>query len=233
MRKTPDIFSAVHKSELRRNRSMDVQTPLTQVVKEYATCSPSNISLNPGVTNLLHDNCVADIVKAVTLLMMQHGLRITEAINISGDDIDSQMRIYVRGLKGSKNRIISPSFYIQTWGEYRNKKFSIGSVYDRFYFYRLFVKYGIYSQYGNNVKRSVTHSFRHDMCISLQSSDVDKIDIQFSVGHKAPSSTDFYLKSKNKTGTSKTNKPQSLTLERAPVILMKNNVIRAKKSNEP
>lgn len=130
--------------------------------------------------------------KAVIELMALYGLRISEVLSINRSDISQGGSIRVRALKGSSIRVIQSFMFREFWISQGSSLLPLSSVYSRFYFYRLFRKYGLYSTFGVNEKASVTHYFRHLKGLEVQTAFNDWELTASSLGHKSQKSTVFY-----------------------------------------
>lgn len=147
---------------------------------------------------------VPQIVKAVASLQLVTGLRISEVLQIKGSDIDEDGHIYIRGLKGSANRIVQPIFYTDYWLAKRNDLTPIGSTYSRYFFYRWYKKGGLYYLLPDADRARVTHLFRHILADKLRSLTGDAETVSGFVGHKSVKSTESYgIKKKAKRKSAK------------------------------
>ncbi|GEM_PF-1943491 len=173
----------------------------TKSVKEssahYATqCSGG---LQQHIANTIHyllsdNNTDLNLYeKAIIELMFLHGLRITEALNITYRDINSNLQIKIRGLKGSSDRYVQSINFIKFWQYVRESKIVFVKSFNRYYFYRLFRKKGISFYLGNNKKESVTHLLRYNYVLLLLTDNVEVDVIQSVLGHKKLSSTLHYI----------------------------------------
>ena len=158
-------------------------------------------SVDP-LTSLMRKIATSDttpkVVKAVAWLLFEHGLRITEVLNIQKCDISRQGRIRIKGLKGSNDRIVTPIMFAQFWQSLPDFMLPLGSVYSRFYFYRWFKRIGIYDVFGNNKRFSVTHMFRHHLALSLKNEFDDTALTQRVLGHRSIKSTLHYEKERKR-----------------------------------
>ncbi len=135
--------------------------------------------------------------KAVIELQFLYGLRISEVLGIKWQDILFNGSINIKGLKGSESRLVYPVQYRDFWINFHNSKSTIGSSYNRFYFYRIFKKFGIYSIMVGNSKASVTHYLRYMFVQQLKNSGKTKEQIQQIIGHKSIKSTLHYISKLN------------------------------------
>ena len=163
------------------------------------TSRPCDESTLRALQNILKNVCsrnntqVGTYEKAIIELQFLYGLRISEALNIHFSDVLFNGSIKIKGSKGSENRIVYPVEYRDFWIHLHNSKATIPSSYNRFYFYRIYKKYGISGIIGDNVNTSVTHYLRFMFVQQLVSSGQDPEQLQQILGHKSIRSTIHYL----------------------------------------
>ncbi len=137
--------------------------------------------------------------KAMLLMVYSSGLRAGELINLRINDIDGeQMRVFVRGGKGKKDRVtILSKKALETLREYfkkfRPKEYlfegQFGGKYSDSSLRRVFVtalkKAGI-------SKKVTLHSLRHSFATHLLETGVDMRYIQMLLGHSSSKTTEIY-----------------------------------------
>lgn len=137
-------------------------------------------------------------VGIVGRLQLLYGLRISEILDIEGNDIDRLGRIIVQGKKGSNSRLVIDNQDVKWWISKRalgtQKVFS----FDRFYVYRIYKKCGISHAMEGKKHKAVTHYTRHLYVKSMQHYTQDMEQTKQLTGHKAVSNTKKYLQSKIK-----------------------------------
>lgn len=167
---------------------------------QYATlCSSSKMpqELLSNVYSLLYNNndiCLCD--KAVIECQMLSGARISQVLHIKSCDITPAGVIKITGSKGSNSIVYTPVLYRQYWLDVRRLGVVISQFRDRYYYYRLYRKYGIYSLVVGNSNTSVTHSLRHALLSETEQLDITSVERANKVGHKSLKSQDSYLPSK-------------------------------------
>lgn len=133
-------------------------------------------------------------------LLLCSGLRVSEVCGIRPEDILNEKTVFVRGLKGSRDRVVT--LQVMTDFHYFRIRcpwrWELGL--NRWYIYRLCKEYGIYEQILGNKKLAVTHSGRHELIVSLQDAGLAPEEIAQVIGHKSVKSTEHYLKHKPVTG---------------------------------
>lgn len=150
------------------------------------------------VKELLKDRKLSTSDKLVIELQMLYGLRISSVLNVVGSDVLPNGGIYVKESKGSSNRIV----YSMLFNDYvlmkRLSPLCRLNDKSRFYFYRLYKKYGIYDSFNGGVNNSVTHFFRHYLAQVAEDGGVDVADIGGFLGHKNKKSTGYYAGKKKR-----------------------------------
>ena len=175
-----------------------VPTPSAQTTTPCAQGSPDALQGFDVAEFLTKASGLSVTEKAVIELMAIGGLRISEVLNICPADISRSGNIRIRSLKGSAFRVIQPFIFKEFWLSGGNGLLPLSSVFSRYYFYRLFRKYGLYATFGNNQHRSVTHYFRHLKGLDIQESFEDWNLTASVLGHKNINSTQYYGKKKQK-----------------------------------
>jgi len=137
--------------------------------------------------------------KAMLLLVYSSGLRAGELINLKVNDIDSeQMRVFVRGGKGKKDRVTILSkkaldVLREYFKKYRPKEYlfegQYGGKYSTTSLRSVFAK--TVKNAGIN-KRVTLHSLRHSFATHLLEKGVDIRYIQILLGHNSSKTTEIY-----------------------------------------
>jgi len=130
---------------------------------------------------------------AVLELQFLNGLRISEVLNISGRNINPYGAIHIKGLKGSSDRLVYSVSFKSFWLNMRKHNISFPKSLNRYYYYRLYKKKGLYEVFGNNKKASVTHLLRYVYLIGLYQSGLPISEIQTILGHRSIKSTIHYV----------------------------------------
>ncbi|MCP3925073.1 MAG: site-specific integrase [Desulfobacterales bacterium] len=127
-------------------------------------------------------------------LLLSSGLRITEMLNIKMKDIDSQGRIRIRSLKGSKKRLIQCVYHVDRLLHVRLHKNEIFESTNRFYLYREFKKNGFMCKSKTSKNHSVTHYFRYLYIYRMHNDGYSVVDIAEEIGHANVDNTLRYVK---------------------------------------
>lgn len=131
-------------------------------------------------------------------LQMMYGLRVSETLNISSGDILFNGSISLRVSKGGENRIIVPIIGLDYFLRCRRGNVMPFKDFNRYWIYRLYKRYNIVLDQGDNKKKSVTHAFRHVNTSMLRKDKVDKDIIKKSLGHKKEKTQEYYGKNQKR-----------------------------------
>lgn len=143
---------------------------------------------------LLEDNlAVHRTAKALIELMAYWGLRVSEALNIDPQDIRPSGQIFVKGLKGSNDRYVSPVQFRQFWIHSQKNKFVDKYGIDRYYLYRVLKNYQILISFKNKHNNSVTHALRYIFVLEQLKAGATISEIKTILGHKNEKSTLIYI----------------------------------------
>lgn len=135
-------------------------------------------------------------VQAITELLILYGLRISDALGIEPRDIMRDGSIRVVQSKGSAPLFCHSVNFRQFWAEFAQISGFQGFVYNRFYFYRLFKKIGLYGLFGSNNNNAVTHYPRHIRALSVSRDGADLTNITHALGHNSTRSASYYAAKK-------------------------------------
>ena len=179
---------------MRKRPYSPVLNPPAQTARLCAIRSKSNVigTSARDVYNL--PQSLSRIDSSVIEFMHATGCRISEVLNIKPTDIAQNGVIKLSAVKGSNDRLVNAGPYNLLFYRGNLALPLISNGYNRFYFYRLFKKLGLYAQIGNREKNSVTHYFRHSMAASLQSANFDEKETALMLGHKKASNSNIYGK---------------------------------------
>lgn len=172
---------------------------LTSTAQNTILCDQdcgSDKQLESFISKVVECSYLSTIDKGIMLLCLMEGLRISEALGILADDWRAGQKVFIRGKKGSFDRVVSVRFFFT---ELRSFTFNYGCLQaagNRFYFYREFKKLGIIFQSSNSSRSSVTHAGRHLLADNLFQHGNDIELSQRTLGHKSVNSTKHYVEIK-------------------------------------
>lgn len=156
----------------------------------------SEKQLESFISKVVECTWLSAIDKGIMLLCLTEGLRISEVLSILADDWRAGQKVFIRGKKGSFDRVVSVRYFFT---ELRSFTFNYGCLQaagNRFYFYREFKKLGIIFQSSNSSKASVTHAGRHLLADNLFQHGNDIELSKRTLGHKSVNSTKHYVEVK-------------------------------------
>lgn len=187
------LINKKKKSNTEQDRTRSVSSPSAQFAELYQPGRIPDLQLN--VNSLLSSKSSGLVLfeRAVLELQFLYGLRISEILQIKPGDIGNNGLIKISGLKGSYDRVVYAVKFKEFWSGMALSGWSIPSSYNRFHFYRLYKKKGLYHSIGSNKNNSVTHLMRYNYLISLLKSNIDISEIQRIIGHKSINSTIHYV----------------------------------------
>lgn len=130
------------------------------------------------------------------VFQFEHGLRVSELINISHEDITKIGDVVLKSSKGSNNKVLNGGefrgYFVQCKKAFKNPF----NTYNRFFIYRLYKKYGISFQSEKSSKLSVTHAFRHIHAQSLREENQSNDILAEKLRHKNSNNSKIYGKQK-------------------------------------
>lgn len=165
---------------------------------QYASLCDKGITSGRGFeSRLLHliaSLSESSAERAIIELMFDEGLRISDVLRIKPSDVDSSCFITVKQGKGSMIKVIRCSKNINFWLGQVRRGFVISDVYNRFYFYRLFKKYGLQMSIEGCSNKKVTHSLRYARASVMMKVSNDLETVKQDLGHKSIKSTKYYVR---------------------------------------
>jgi len=168
-----------------------IERPIKEFKLPKVLTEKEVVDLLNSVHNLKH--------KAMLLIVYSSGLRAGELINLRINDIDAeQMRVFVRGGKGKKDRVTILSqkaldVLRQYFKKYRPKEFLFEGQTQGQYSLSSLRKVFRAALNDAGIKKRVTlHSLRHSFATHLLESGVDLRYIQELLGHSSSKTTEIY-----------------------------------------
>lgn len=158
--------------------------------------SSSEKLLESFVSKVIAARYIRDVDKGIMLLCLCEGLRISEVLCVSADDFRASQKVFVHGLKGSFDRVVTVRYYHSALVDHCRREHVLQSAGNRFYFYRLMKKMGISFQSSNSSKASVTHAGRHLLADDIFQRGLDIELSKRTLGHKSVNSTKHYVEQK-------------------------------------
>lgn len=131
-------------------------------------------------------------------MLFLYGCRVSELLQVTGNDVDRRGMVLVKGKKGSDTRKVIDTENVGWW---LSKRFCMSNkvfTFNRFYVYRMFIRVGICDQLNRDVYRAVTHLPRFVFVAESQEQTGDIEQTAEIVGHKSSSSSQVYVDRMNK-----------------------------------
>lgn len=185
----------------------------------------SEIEIKNRLDAMIANNVDKNIVAGVGL-MFSAGLRISSLLMIDYTCISSNLVITIKQLKGSNTIYAQPIYYREVWRSIYENKLSPFSLYDRFFFYRLFKRYDLVKKNGVGRNDSVTHAPRKYLANELYSAENDIQVAKDALGHKSVSSTKYYIDANFRRASLNRGIGNNASGEISNIVIQKNNIIR-------
>lgn len=131
-------------------------------------------------------------VRAYVSLHYYSGARISDLLAVDYRSISNRLNISILQGKQSQALTIQPVHYREFWERVRNNQLVPMENYNRFYFYRLYKRFGIVISRGSSKNNLVTHAFRRELASDLHALDGNIKRAQGALGHRSANSTKHY-----------------------------------------
>ena len=191
------FYNYLYKKDLAENVAVALESPKTRKKKRAYLTGTEMEAVLKAINK--------PIIFATTLFLYQTGARISEAINLTFDDLDfSNMIVHIRDGKGRKDRDVPMSERLKNGLEsyIENERGKVDSDYvfatessgslSRVYFNSC-LKQAV-KKAGIN-KEITAHSIRRSTAILMARRGVNVVDIQAILGHESLETTSIYLDS--------------------------------------
>lgn len=179
------------------NRSMSVLSSSAQNTSMCELESSSDKLLKSFILRVYKCSWLSRTDRGIMLLCLCEGLRISEVLSITEKDFRAGDKIFIRGLKGSFDRVVSVKYFYDDLFIFCRDRSSLHYAGSRFYFYREMKKLGVIFQSNNSSRASVTHAGRHLLADDIFQRGEDIELSKRTLGHKSVNSTKHYVEKKN------------------------------------
>lgn len=177
-----------------KNRTNSVLIPSAQTTKlcMISNTDETELNIERAVSIIIRNE--SKLIAFIVCIMYRYGMRISEVLSISYKNITKRNQIIIQGCKGSSDRFIDMSDFLDVIVQIKHGNFKLSDIYNRFFIYRLLKKYNIgnFQQYGT--KTAVCHSFRYQFAKSIQENTNNIETTAHIIGHKNTSNTKKYVK---------------------------------------
>lgn len=184
------------------HRTKPVPSPSAQIPAMFDPGSEVDAYISAVKSILVANSKLSVHLRLVIELCCLNGVRITEALNCKGTDIDKHGKVHIKSLKGSKNRVIQLFYSLPSVNSFIGKPVYIFQSFNRFYFYREFIKLGLTVKSSGYKKRAVTHSGRHILATEVNQLTNSIETTANLIGHVSTKSTANYIRNKKKGSNS-------------------------------
>jgi site-specific recombinase XerC len=169
-----------------------VAKPSAQIDKLCTPRTADETRLTQSICNLINSKSIAIHDRAITELLFLNGCRISEVLSFHYSAIDACGNIMVSVSKSNQKRILISCAFKEYWINYKKNQCDENKRYNRFYFYRLFKKYGIVLSHNSKKHNSVCHAFRHLLLSAPTSESKSQEALKSFIRHKNINSTKYY-----------------------------------------
>lgn len=148
-----------------------------------------------NIDNILHTMETADIplpVRAYVSLHYYSGARISDLLAVDYTCISRNLNISILQGKQSQALTVQPVHYRDFWRRVRDNELKPMELYNRFYFYRIYKRFGIVISRRKGKNNLVTHAFRKLLADDMQQLDGNIKRAQGALGHRSVNSTKHY-----------------------------------------
>lgn len=183
---------------LKRNFVFEIRRPKKDRKLPVVLSREEVFRLLSSVANVKH--------RAILMLTYSAGLRVSEVVKLSIEDIDTQRQlIHIKGAKGRKDRCtilseVALESLKEYWSEYKPEKWLFSGAEDGRHISTRTVQ-AIFEQAKEkaSVRKDVTiHSLRHSFATHLLEGGTDLRYIQELLGHKKSKTKEIYTHVSNK-----------------------------------
>ena len=131
-------------------------------------------------------------VRAIVMLQLLYGLRVSEVLRIKPSDISIDGTIKIKLSKSNSYTFVHAANFFDFWvNRVRNSGYDFSYI-NRFYLYRLYRRKGFYLLKAGNINDSVTHSLRQLRAFIIESQFTTKESVQVALNHKSIKSSNYY-----------------------------------------
>lgn len=172
-----------------------------------------------------------ELFLAYVSLQWQSGSRISDLLRVDYSCISPHLQITIQQGKGSKPLIIQPVHFRDVWRVVRDSSLSPARNWSRFFFYRVYRRYGIVIQNENLKYDSVTHAFRKYIADDIIAGGGTIEDVQQILGHVDVRSSKYYTDENERIAVLKRGLLNAVSGNIDPFTVDINGVIRMRTLN--
>ena len=147
------------------------------------------------INNILENMKASNIpleVRAYVSLHFYSGSRISDLLAVDFTCVSRNLTISILQGKESQALTVQPVHYRDFWIRVRDNELKPMELYNRFYFYRIYKRFGIVISRRKGKNNLVTHAFRKLLADDMQQLDGNIKRAQGALGHRSVNSTKHY-----------------------------------------
>ena len=139
----------------------------------------------------------SDYQKAGIMLMVDEGLRVSDMLKLTWQNVSNDGRVIVRQGKSSATLVVTPRFYSDVWRRFAVSKASMCYYLNYMQIYRMFRDLGLSLEEHENGNASVTHIGRKLVAREVYRVAGNIDDSAAALGHKSTRSTQYYIQKRS------------------------------------
>lgn len=171
-------------------------TAPTLAAQSAVLCSPDTATeaLQKSVeSRIVLNTDLPVMLRAVCELLLMTGCRISQALNVKPSNISKNGTIKIEAAKGGNENIYRSTRFSNFWLDYRISRDLISNNYNRFFFYRLFIRYNCVLHTPLHSNKKVCHALRYCITADVAALTSNKATIKNILGHKSEKTQDYYV----------------------------------------
>lgn len=172
-----------------------------------------------------------ELFLAYVSLQWQSGSRISDLLRVDYSCISPHLQITIEQGKGSKPLIIQPVHFRDLWRVVRDSRLSPARNWSRFFFYRVYRRYGIVIRSDGLRYDSVTHAFRKLIADDIIAGGGSIEDVQQVLGHMDVRSSKYYTDDNERIAVLNRGLLNTVSGAIDPFVIDVNGVIRMRTLN--
>lgn len=172
-----------------------------------------------------------ELFLAYVALQWQSGSRISDLLRVDYSCISPHLQITINQGKGSKSLIVQPVHFRDVWRVVRDSRLSPARNWSRFFFYRVYRRYGIVVKSYGLKYDSVTHAFRKHIADDIIAGGGTIEDVQQVLGHVETKSAKYYIDESERIAVLNRGLLNTVSGEVDPFVIDVNGVIRMRTLN--
>lgn len=149
-----------------------------------------------GAIERMKTDHVNELVIELVRVQWVYGLRISDLLKIHPSNITKNLTCVIEQSKNSMPLSISLAINPEFWSKYRTGAQRLAGELNRWFFYRLYERYGLVIYNGEGSNNSVTHAGRKALAREIYEQTGDAKNVTTALGHKSERTAWYYLRNK-------------------------------------